>query len=162
MADGTPLQPAYYSATVRDFLAADPDAIYGALSRHHAHTQELAQKSAWLEQIALLQKGLRSLPEAWIALEFAIPRMGKRADAVIVLGGIIFVVEFKIRAEAFTGAAIELVTDYALDLKNFHSASHSRIIIPVVIATDAPPRPVQLRLWPDDVAESILSNGAGL
>ncbi len=157
-----PLRPAYYSAYVSAFLRADPDAIYGALSRHHAHTQEMAQRAAWLEQITLLQKGLVDVPDAWLAFEFAIPRMGKRADAIILLGGIIFVVEFKIRAEAFTGAAIEQATDYALDLKNFHSESHSRIIIPVVIASDAPARPVQLSLWPDDVAEPILSNGVGL
>jgi hypothetical protein len=108
-------------------MCTNPDTIYGALSRHHAHTQEMAQRSAWLEQIALLQRSLAGVPDAWLAFEFAIPRMGKRADAVILLNGIIFVVEFKIRAEAFTGAAIEQVTDYVLDLKNFHSESHFRI-----------------------------------
>src|SRR5689334_16042590 len=153
----TQLQPTYYSAYVRKLLSESPDAIYGALSRRHAHTQEMAQRSAWLEQITLLKSALVAVPDAWLAFEFAIPRMGKRADAIIVLNGIIFVIEFKIRAERFTGAAIEQVTDYALDLKNFHSGSHSRIIIPVVIATDAPPKPIQLSLWPDDVAEPILS-----
>jgi len=158
----SPLQPAYYSAQVSEFLRADPDAIYGALSRHHAHAQEMAQRSAWLEQIALLKKGLVGISDAWLAFEFAIPRMGKRADAIIILNGIIFVIEFKIRAATFDTAAIEQATDYALDLKNFHAGSHSRIIIPVVIATDAPPKPVQLSLWPDDVAEPILSDGADL
>ena len=90
----------------------------------------------------LLQRGLAAVPDAWLAFEFAIPRMGKRADAIVILSGIVFVLEFKVSAETFTGAAIEQVTDYALDLKNFHSASHSRIIIPVVIATDAPPKPI--------------------
>jgi hypothetical protein len=160
MPDSAPLKPAYYSAKVSDFLRADPDAIYGALSRHHAHTQEMAQRAAWLEQIALLQSGLAGVPDAWLAFEFAIPRMGKRADVIILLDGIIFVVEFKVRAETFTGAAIEQVTDYALDLKNFHAGSHSRLIVPVVIATDAPEKPVQLNLWPDDVAEPVLSDGA--
>ena len=88
--------------------------------------------------------------------------MGKRADVLILLDGIIFVVEFKVRADTFTSAAIEQVTDYALDLKNFHAGSHDRIIIPVVIANDAAPKPIQLKLWPDDVAEPILSNGADL
>jgi hypothetical protein len=156
------LQVAYYHASVAEFLGADPDAIYGALGRHHSHTQELTQKSAWLEQIDILKAGLTAVPDAWIAFEFAIPRMGKRADAVIVLDGIIFVVEFKINADVFTSAAIEQVTDYALDLKNFHVGSHSRIIIPVVVATEAPLKPVQLSLWPDDVAEPILSNGVDL
>src|SRR3984885_12099484 len=156
------LEVAYYHARIGDFLTANSDAIYGALSRQHMHNQELAQKTAWLEQIAILKAGLKAVPDAWIALEFSIPRMGKRADAIIAVEGIIFVIEFKVRADAFTSAAIEQVTDYALDLKNFHVGSHSRTIIPVVIATEAPAKPVQLKLWPDDVAEPILSNGNDL
>jgi hypothetical protein len=149
-------------AVVEDFLRADPDAVYGKLGRYHAHTQELAQKLAWLDQIKLLQRNLNSVPKAWIAFEFAIPRMGKRADAILVLDGIVFVIEFKVGADSFTSAALEQVTDYALDLKNFHVGSHERIIVPVVIATDALSKPVQLSLWPDDVAEPILSNGIDL
>lgn len=153
---------AYYMATARDFVTTDPDAIYGKLSRHHGHTQELEQKAAWLEQIELLQAGLTATPDAWLALEMTIPRMGKRADAVVILDGIIFVLEFKIGADTFTAAAILQVTDYALDLKNFHAGSHDRIIIPVVVASQARPRAVQLNLWPDDVAEPIFSNGGEL
>jgi hypothetical protein len=136
--------------------------VYGILSRHHAHTQELGQKTAWLEQIRLLQEGLRAIPDAWLALEMAIPRMGKRADAVVLLNGVVFVLEFKIGADFFTAAATMQVTDYALDLKNFHAGSHSRIIIPVVVANRAKSRAVQLSFWPDDVAEPIFSNGADL
>jgi hypothetical protein len=156
------LRTAYYTATAREFLRADPAAVYGTLSQHHAHTQELGQKTAWLEQISLLQEGLTITPDAWLALEMTIPRMGKRADAVVLLGGIVFVLEFKIGADAFTTAAISQVTDYALDLKNFHAGSHDRIIIPVVVANKAQPRVVQLTLWPDDVAEPIFSNGTEL
>ncbi len=162
MSNDPPLQVAYYAASVEEFLLLDADTIYGALSRNHPHAQELGQKSAWLEQIALLKSGLFGVPQAFIAFEFSIPRMGKRADAIVVLDGIVFVIEFKVRAEVFTGAAIEQVTDYALDLKNFHAGSHDKIIIPVVIATDAAPKPIQLKLWPDDVAEPILCNGADL
>jgi hypothetical protein len=156
------LQTAYYYDEVQNFLNADPDAIYGQLGKHHAHSQELTQRSAWLEQIRILQQGLRSVPDAWIAFEFTIPRMGKRADVIVLLSGIIFVIEFKIDAEEFTSAAVEQAIDYASDLKNFHVTSHDRIIIPVVIATEAPPKPVQLSLYPDDVAEPILSNGIDL
>jgi len=157
------LRPAYYSAPVNEFLRADPAAIYGIISQYHPHTQELAQKSAWLQQIHILQTGLVSVPQAWIAFEFAIPRMGKRADAIILLGGIIFVLEFKVDAERFTASAIEQVTDYSLDLKNFHGESHLRVIVPVVIATEASPRAVQLTFFQkDDVAEPIFSDGHNL
>ena len=134
------LQVAYYYDSVGNFLGADPDAIYGQLGKHHAHSQELAQRSAWLEQIRILQQGLQSVPEAWIAFEFAIPRMGKRADVIIILAEIIFVIEFKIDAGAFTNAATEQAIDYASDLKDFHETSYGRIIIPVVIATECTPK----------------------
>jgi hypothetical protein len=162
MSNSSLLEPAYYSAQVSEFLRADPNEVYGELSRHHPHAQEMAQRLAWLEQISLLQKGLSSVPHAWLAFEFAIPRMGKRADAIVILGGIIFVVEFKIRATTFDTSAIDQVTDYALDLKNFHSNSHARILVPVVIATEAPMRPIQLDLFTRDVAEPVLSNGRNL
>src|SRR5271154_4851358 len=130
MSDAPPkLEAAYYHASVRDFLSADPEAIYGRIGKHHAHTQELNQRTAWIEQIKTLQAGLTTVPHAWIAFEFAIPRMGKRADVIIILDGIIFVVEFKVDADNFAASAIEQVTDYSLDLKNFHAESHSRIII---------------------------------
>src|SRR6478736_5009711 len=101
----SPLRPAYYSAPVSEFLRADPDAVYGALSRHHAHTQEMAQRSAWLEQIALLQKGLEAVPEAELAFACALPRMGKRADAIVILDASIFGIEFKVRAATVDTAA---------------------------------------------------------
>src|SRR5262249_12314406 len=46
-----------------------------------------------------------------------------------------FVVEFKVGAAEFDRAAAEQVWDYALDLKNFHEASHSASIVPILVAT---------------------------
>ena len=70
-----------------------------------------------------------------IFLEFSIPRMGSRADAVLLIGPIVFVVEFKVGESVFDRAAIEQVWDYALDLKNFHEASHQVSLVPILIAT---------------------------
>jgi hypothetical protein len=156
------LQQAYFSDVIGNFLPKEAEAVLGYLARHHPHDLDPLTRNSWLEEIALLQRELAQIPAGWLAFEFAIPRMGKRADAIIILDGLIFVLEFKTGADTFTAAAIEQVTDYALDLKNFHAGSHGRIIIPVVIATNARPRPVQLKFWPDDVAEPILSNGTGL
>ena len=52
--------------------------------------------------------------------------------------GIIFVIEFKVGAGEHGGASSDQVTDYALDLKNFHAGSHARRIVPIVVATKAP------------------------
>lgn len=66
--------------------------------------------------------------------------MGKRADAVLLLETIVFVLEFKVGASEHSAAAFDQVEDYAPDLKNFHEGSHTVAIVPVLIATKAKPR----------------------
>ncbi|MDX2119325.1 MAG: DUF2075 domain-containing protein [Planctomycetota bacterium] len=63
--------------------------------------------------------------------------MGKRIDVLVVAGGVVFVLEFKVGETAFTADAVTQAWDYALDLKNFHSTSHAATIIPIVVATHA-------------------------
>jgi hypothetical protein len=63
--------------------------------------------------------------------------MGQRIDVVVLIGPIIFVLEFKIGETHFTIYAIDQVVDYALDLKNFHEPSHEQFIAPILIATNA-------------------------
>jgi hypothetical protein len=159
------LNQAYFSAPVDEFLRQDVQTILGRLAQNHPHDLDPLQRNTWLEQIALLQRELSDVADGWIAFEFSIPRMGKRADAIVILNGIIFVLEFKVGAHEFSAQAIEQVTDYALDLKNFHEGSYSRIIVPVLIATKAYSKPVQLTFFPntdDRVAEPILVNSEGL
>jgi hypothetical protein len=63
---------------------------------------------------------------------------GKRQiDAVIIVGAVVFALEFKVGEATFDRAAFEQVWDQALDLKNFHEASHTVSIIPVLVATEA-------------------------
>jgi hypothetical protein len=50
--------------------------------------------------------------------------MGRRIDVVLLIGHVIFVVEFKVGETEFTNSASDQVFDYALDLKNFHESSH--------------------------------------
>ena len=76
--------------------------------------------------------------EGFISFEYFIPRMGKRIDVILIIGAVIFVLEFKVDEKEFTAAALEQVWDYALDLKNFHQTSHKPLVAPVLIATKAP------------------------
>ena len=89
-------------------------------------------------------------------MEFSIPRMGRRIDAVLLTNCIVFVVEFKVGDTVFERAAIDQVWDYALDLKNFHEASHSAPIIPILVATGAGASPpIELRAGEDKVYRPI-------
>lgn len=130
------LSRAWYGAPILDFLNQSSDEIIGALVTNSDFSVEPTQRDAWLEQITVLKNELLGF-EGDLFLEFNIPRMGKRIDAVVIIGPIVFAVEFKVGSDTFDRAAVEQVWDYALDLKNFHEASHHISIVPVLVATDA-------------------------
>lgn len=128
----------YYSDSIVSFRNTSPNEILGQLVRSSGFSIEQTQRDAWLEEIGILKKVLSNV-EGSIYFEYAIPRMGKRIDVVLLIGSVIFVLEFKVGETAFTSYALNQAWDYALDLKNFHETSRECFIAPVVIATNAHP-----------------------
>jgi hypothetical protein len=125
---------AWYGAPIPEFLQTQPDTVIGRLARNSDFAFLPTQKDAWLAQISLLQSCLVGLTGS-LFFEFNIPRMGRRVDTVLLIGPVVFVIEFKVGESVFERTAVDQVWDYALDLKNFHEASHSVSIVPVLIAT---------------------------
>jgi hypothetical protein len=154
---------AYYTSTISDFHATSPDEILGVMTRHHGFDLNDLQRNAWIEQTALLHEALAPF-EGSIYLEFAVPRMGKRIDAVVIIGPLVFVIEFKIQKNAFERADLDQVVDYALDLHNFHEGSHRTYIAPVLVCTEAPKRDesVPQSLPSDLLFEPSKTNAAGM
>jgi hypothetical protein len=112
--------------------------VIAALVAASSFTIETTQRDAWLAQITIMRAVLTNIAsDGLIAFEFAVPRMGKRIDVLLVLGSIVYVLEFKVGARVFDADALRQVWDYALDLKNFHSTSHRATIAPILIATAA-------------------------
>ena len=145
---------AWYCSSIAEFLGTDSDSIVGRLARNSEFTVLPAQRDAWLEQIGLL----KAMSPVWQvhSLWSSTSRMGRRIDTVLLVGPIVFVVEFKVGETVFDRAALDQVWDYALDLKNFHEASHSPPIIPILIATGArTSRPIELRADEDKVYRPI-------
>jgi hypothetical protein len=155
------MQRAYYDAPSAAFAAADSIAIFGALAQALPFALEPAQDAAWRFEIAHLQEIARALPAAHIFLEFAIPRMGRRADAIVIVGGLIFVLEYKVGERGFPAHAIEQAHGYALDLKNFHLTSHDKAIVPVLVSTEAPPQQLGFGFWEADRVHAPLRASAG-
>jgi len=108
----------------------------GQLIQNSDFTVLPTQRDAWLEEIEILRSAIQGLSGS-IFLEFTIPRMGRRIDAVLLAGTGVLAIEFKVGKDSFDRAAVEQVWDYALDLKNFHEASHSVPIVPILVATEA-------------------------
>jgi len=128
-----------YSDTITDFIAKSPDAIMGEIANTAGYTIEPTQRRAWHKQIDHLQAILQSFDTGGkVYFEFDVPRMGKRIDAVVVIGPIVFVIEYKVGETDYPHHAILQVWDYALDLKHFHETSHGTLMVPVLVATEAP------------------------
>ena len=150
---------AYYEATLEKFLKAETENILGTLSNAHYQKLEHQQTIAWKGQIQCLKEQLKNFKDGKLYFEFIIPRMGKRADCIILIGNCIFVLEFKVGAENFDRSALDQVHDYALDLKNFHLGSHNLEIFPILIATEAKDiEPKKVELAKDFVASPLCSS----
>jgi hypothetical protein len=147
---------AWYAASIDEFLRADADNIVGRLTRNGDFAVLPQQRDAWLVQIGLLKEHLGGLTGS-LFMEFAIPRMGRRIDTVLLIGPIVFAVEFKVGESSFDRSAVDQVWDYALDLKNFHEASHNASVVPMLIATAAAECPsMRLRSDVDNVFRPIM------
>ena len=96
----------WYGASIEEFLATEPRAIVGDLSRHSGFAVLPTHTGAWLIEIDILQTELRGLTGS-IFFEFNIPRMGRRIDVVLILRRVVFAIEFKVGEKTFDRAAID-------------------------------------------------------
>jgi hypothetical protein len=133
--------PAYYSRSLSDFLSDSTSSIIGELAQANSAARfPLSPEAidAWRDQLPPLTSAVRALIEKFpsardwrILLEYPIPMVGRRIDAVILAHDVIVVIETK------TGnsrtAAVRQVEDYALNLACFHEASAGLVIVPIVI-----------------------------
>jgi hypothetical protein len=87
---------AYYTAPFPKFLSTSVDSVLGELTAAHGFALDLQQKRAWLTQISTLKDALVGIDEGIVLFEFTIPRMGKRADVVLLLPNKVIVLEYKV------------------------------------------------------------------
>jgi hypothetical protein len=153
----------YFESSVFNFLKSPDDEIIGRLVVNNEFDLGQTQRDAWIQEISVLKKNLRK-QTGHIFLEYSIPRMGMRIDAICIIGNALFVIEFKVGEKQFQENSIDQVMDYALDLKNFHKESHNIQIVPVLICTKTKDRPFTLSYSAqnDKLALPILTNGNNL
>ena len=128
---------AYYGVSVTEFLVTASETVIGVLAMADMQgALEPEQRRAWAEEIDVLRTALAAL-EGTLFLEFDVPRLGSRIDAVLVSGPAVVPIEFKCGEQRFTTEAYNQAWDYGLDLKNFHQASHEAPVFPILVATKA-------------------------
>ena len=137
------LRRSWYAASIEQFHCTSDDQVLAELVRGSAFPIMQSQRDSWLAELPILRESLRS-HTGMLHLEFAIPRMGQRVDAVVLISGIVLVMEFKIGAKDHSAADIDQVYDYAIDLKYFHEGSHDLSVVPILLASNAKPKPLAL------------------
>ncbi len=128
--------PAYFAATLEKFQDLSDNAVLGEMAAESQFPVDLAQRNAWQEEIAVLRMATEQI-QGHLFLEFDVPRLGSRIDAVLISAGALIVLEFKCGADTHLVSDVNQAWDYALDLKNFHDESHHLSIFPILVATAA-------------------------
>ena len=141
---------AYVSVNSSEVASTSDEQLYGQLASKLPFAVEPSQRAAWQFQISHLRSLAADLPDAHFFLEFLIPRMGRRADLIVLNAGLGFVVEYKLGAVRFDRSALAQTYGYGLDLKHFHETSHDRPIVPIVVATQAQSLGEQPLVWDED------------
>ena len=156
----------FFRSTLNKFIDASQETIFGEIAVKDEGDSGAEQKYAWSEEIGIMKQVLQPWKGEYaeIIFEYSIPRLGKRIDVVLLLRGIVFAIEFKAGQDTYLQADMEQVMDYALDLKNFHLDSHNRIIVPILVATDAKEISHELRfsVYDDSIYNPLMSNIDGL
>lgn len=135
--------PAFYRATVAEFLRISESELTGKLSAAYAQqgfeTQRTTQTLAWATDFLRLQTVLSavadfsSLAAGWsLLLEFPIPRKQKRIDVVLLAGETIFILELKSSLQG--SESLRQAEEYALLLHYFHQPSDRRRIVAFVVS----------------------------
>ncbi len=156
------MKRAYYQNNIQNFCQQTVSEILGEIASNNNFALEQKQRDAWLKEISILQHSLSCLCDGGIVFEYSIPRIGARIDNVFICQGTIYVIEFKVGEKAYPKHAIGQVLDYALDLKYFHQASQTRIIVPILVCTHAPSYNNTVEKDADNVCHVIRANESNL
>lgn len=127
---------AYFASSISDFLDKRDEEIVGQMTLSNQFDLVLDQRDAWSAQLPILRQTLHGL-NGTLFLEFELPRLGSRVDAVVLLGPAVIPIEFKIGESHCVREHVYQAWDYGLDFKNFHEGSHRAPVFPIVVASRA-------------------------
>lgn len=128
----------YYSADIGDFLKTPNEEILGIIHMNDTTAETTIQQSnTWQIEVEILKDQLSQFDGGRLIFEYTIPRMGKRVDTVVLYQNIVFLLEFKCGDTEYRMNTYDQVYDYALDLRNFQKESHNKLLVPIMVSTQA-------------------------
>ncbi len=151
----------YYSDSISDFLKRNTDEIVGKLTLASQHDINDETSKSWVEEIVNLHTCLLPFSnQGSVYFEYNIPRMGRRADVIAIINGVVFILEYKTSEQKFNHDSFIQVWDYALDLKNFQEGCRSRSLVPILVVPNEKDINcnIELKHFDDNVYEPLKVN----
>lgn len=133
-----------WAGSTAEFLAAEHRSVLEALSEHQLSSMldrpSESQLKAWADELQAMHDALveivadMPIARTWgLVLEYELPREGgRRPDVVLLAWDRVLVLEFK-GSPVLTRAALDQVDAYARDLSEYHSESHGRTLVPILV-----------------------------
>ncbi len=159
---------AYYFDTLKQHNEEPLSSIVGAISISYSKEhldQKQQQTITWEDTVSIFKdfyaKSLNKiihLPEWKILYEYKIPRRAKKIDVVLLSKNLIFVIEVKNKQKQYSITDKRQLEDYCLDLRDFHFQSKDKVIIPILLCTDAADFENDITINDDFVQEILLAN----
>lgn len=153
---------AYYSASIKDFLAQSTSEILGVIHQNCISVETtIQQNNTWEQEVNILKNQLAGIEEGRIIFEYTIPRMGRRVDVVLLHKNVVYLLEFKCGDDQYRASTVDQVYDYALDLRNFQKESHDKLIANIIVSTRAPQVDIKI-VENERIIEPIFCNSTNI
>lgn len=148
-----------YEKSIETFLEEPVEQIFGEIDFNYDYqSTEKQQKSAWESQIRILKEQLSHLDDGKIIFEYDIPRMGNVIDNIILTNGLIFVLEFKVGSDNYETSNINQLDNYVNLLEDYHEESRDKVIVPILVETEAEPFENIIRKNDNNIFDIIKAN----
>ena len=148
-----------YESSIEDFKNNDSNLILGEITNNYEFYElNEFQRNAWISQIEILKEQLSEFDNGDIIFEYKIPRMGSIIDNVLLIDGLVFVIEFKVGEVEYKSTDIDQLDNYIKILKNYHYESRDKILVPILVATEARNIDNSFEKEEDDIFKIIKAN----
>jgi hypothetical protein len=87
----------YYSDSITDFLSRSNNEILGEMTRLSQFDVDERTRDSWIEEFDSLREILTEYKDRGsLYFEYNIPRMGSRADVILLIDGVVIVLNIRI------------------------------------------------------------------
>ncbi|NVD06015.1 hypothetical protein FCU94_03720 [Vibrio sp. JPW-9-11-11] len=142
-----------YSASLLDFVNTDTTDIASSLP---------GERSIWLQTISLLKQQFQQLPHLAGDVILGLQHQQQALDTIVLYRGLIFVIAMDFKQQVYRSELVDSLLYQAQYLKQHHSGSQTKLIVPVHIVPNALPKAGDIFVSEQLIANTMCDTGEHL